>query len=121
LISHAMVYGEGRSYLIALLTLNALELAEYARHHELAYENDQELVHSPEVRRLIQESIDNVNARVSSTESIKRYAILPRDFQIKNDEVTPTGKIKREVIYSHFSDVIEKLYGVAATADTNGG
>ncbi len=121
LISHAMVYGEGRSYLIALLTLNALELAEYARHHELAYENDQELVHSPEVRRLVQESIDKVNARVSSTESIKRYAILPRDFQIKNDEVTPTGKIKREVIYSHFSDVIEKLYGVAATADTNGG
>jgi long-chain acyl-CoA synthetase len=121
LISHAMVYGEGRSYLVALITLNALELADYARHHQLSYTDHWELARSPDLTGLIQESIDKVNARVSSTESIKRFAILARDFQLENDEVTPTGKIKREVIYSHFSDVIEKLYRVSATADTNGG
>jgi long-chain acyl-CoA synthetase len=121
LISHAMVYGEGKSYLVALITLNALELADYARHHQLSYTDHWELARSPDLTGLIQESIDKVNARVSSTESIKRFAILARDFQLENDEVTPTGKIKREVIYSHFSDVIEKLYRVSATADTNGG
>jgi long-chain acyl-CoA synthetase len=121
LISHAMVYGEGKSYLVALITLNALELADYARHHQLSYTDYWELARSPELSGLIQESIDKVNARVSSTESIKRFAILARDFQLENDEVTPTGKIKREVIYSHFSDVIEKLYRLSATADKKGG
>jgi long-chain acyl-CoA synthetase len=59
---------------------------------------------------LINEWIGKVNARVSSTESIKRFEILPEDFQIDKDEVTPTGKIKRDVIQRHYSTVIERLY-----------
>ena len=84
LISQAMVYGEGRSYLVALITLNG--------------------------PADVQEIIDKVNRRVSSTESIKRFAILDRDFEIARDEITPTGKLKRDVITEHFRDVIEKLY-----------
>ena len=87
LISHAMVYGEGRSYLVALITLNGA--AE---------------------REIVQEIVDKVNRRVSSTESIKRFAILDRDFEIARDEITPTGKLKRDVITERFRDVIEKLY-----------
>jgi long-chain acyl-CoA synthetase len=84
LISQAMVYGEGRSYLVALITLNG--------------------------PADVQEIIDKVNRRVSSTESIKRFAILDRDFEIARDEITPTGKLKRDVITERFRDVIEKLY-----------
>ena len=87
LISQAMVYGEGRSYLVALITLNA-----------------------PAERETVQEIIDKVNRRVSSTESIKRFAILDRDFEIARDEITPTGKLKRDVIANRFRDVIENLY-----------
>jgi long-chain acyl-CoA synthetase len=87
LISQAMVYGEGRSYLVALITLNG----------------------SAE-RETVQAIIDNLNRRVSSTESVKRFAILDRDFEIARDEITPTGKLKRDVITDRFSDVIEKLY-----------
>jgi long-chain acyl-CoA synthetase len=54
--------------------------------------------------------IDSVNRRVSSTESIKRFAILERDFEITRDEITPTGKLKRDVIVERFRDVIDKLY-----------
>jgi long-chain acyl-CoA synthetase len=79
LISQAMVYGEGRSYLVALITLNAA-------------------------------IIDGVNRRVSSTESIKRFAILERDFEIARDEITPTGKLKRDVVTERFRKEIEKLY-----------
>jgi long-chain acyl-CoA synthetase len=87
LISQAMVYGEGRSFLVALITLNA-----------------------PETRETIQSIIDNVNRRVSSTESIKRFAILERDFEIARDEITPTGKLKRDVITDRFREQIEELY-----------
>ncbi|HEX6715974.1 MAG TPA: AMP-dependent synthetase/ligase [Pyrinomonadaceae bacterium] len=87
LISQAMVYGEGKSYLVALITLNS------AASHET-----------------IQAMIDNVNRRVSSTESIKRFAILDRDFEIARDEITPTGKLKRDVITARFRDALDKLY-----------
>jgi len=87
LISQAMVYGEGRSFLVALITLNA-----------------------PAPRETIQAMVDNVNRRVSSTESIKRFAILDRDFEIARDEITPTGKLKREVITNRFREVIDELY-----------
>ncbi len=85
LISQAMVYGEGRSYLVALITLNG-------------------------PTETVQEIVDKVNRRVSSTESIKRFAILDRDFEVARDEITPTGKLKRDVITNRFRDVIENLY-----------
>ena len=87
LISQAMVYGEGRSYLVALITLNA-----------------------PAEREAVQRIVDGVNRRVSSTESIKRFAILERDFEIVRDEITPTGKLKRDVITNRFRHVIDGLY-----------
>ena len=87
LISQVMVYGEGRSYLVALITLN-----------------------SAAPRETVQAIIDSVNRRVSSTESIKRFAILERDFEIARDEITPTGKLKRDVITERFRDVINRLY-----------
>ncbi len=86
-ISQAMVYGEGRSYLVALITLNA------------AAEREQ-----------VQAMIDAVNRRVSSTEQIKRFTILDRDFEIARDEITPTGKLKRDVITNRFREVIDELY-----------
>ena len=86
-ISQAMVYGEGKSYLVALITLNAFE-----------------------TRETIESIIERVNRRVSSTEAIKRFAILDRDFEIARDEITPTGKLKRDVITKEFQDVIDRLY-----------
>ncbi|HEY0365396.1 MAG TPA: long-chain fatty acid--CoA ligase [Pyrinomonadaceae bacterium] len=87
IISQAMVYGEGRSYLVALITLN-----------------------SAAPRETVQAIVDSVNRRVSSTESIKRFAVLDRDFEITRDEITPTGKLKRDVITNRFREVIDKLY-----------
>ena len=87
LVSQAMVYGEGRSFLVALITLNSAAL-----------------------RETVQAIVDSVNRRVSSTESIKRFAVLDRDFEIARDEITPTGKLKRDVITNRFRDVIDSLY-----------
>ena len=86
-VSQAMVYGEGRSYLVALITLNSVA-----------------------TRETFLVFVDSVNRRVSLTESIKRFAILDRDFEIARDEITPTGKLKREVIVKRFKTVIDQLY-----------
>lgn len=117
LISHAVVCGEGKSYLVALLTLNALELRDLARRLQLVGTSDTDLARSPELKALVNEWIEKVNSRVSSSESIKRFLILDEDFQIEKDEVTPTGKIKRDVIYRHYADLVEGLYAASASAD----
>jgi long-chain acyl-CoA synthetase len=110
LVSQAYVHGEGRSYLVALLTLNAAELAEHARARGLAGQGLAELAREPEVRALVAELVEGVNRRLSSTEQVKRFAVLERDFLVERDEVTPTLKVKRETVARHFADVLEDLY-----------
>ena len=89
LISQAMVYGEGKSYLVALITLSGA---------------------SANAKQIVQQKIDEINRRVSSTESIKKFAVLDRDFEIAKDEITPTGKVKRDIIAQRYSNLIEELY-----------
>ncbi len=109
LISQALVYGEGKSYLVALITLNQAEAAEYAQAHGLTIDHN-DVAQSAPIRQLVQKIIEDVNARVSSTESIKKFAILDRDFEIEKDEVTPTGKLKREIVTERYSSLIDGLY-----------
>lgn len=107
LISHALVCGEGKSYLVALITLNPVEAAEFARAHGIAAANPGR---SESMRQLVSEMIDKVNARLSTSESIKRFELLDRDFEVAKNEVTPTGKIKREIVTEHYRDLIATLY-----------
>jgi len=109
LISQVLVCGEGKSYLVALITLHQIEAAEYARAHGItADQND--LVQSDAIRQLVKKIVESVNARLSTTESIKEFAVLDRDFQIEKDEVTPTGKLKREVVTERYGSLIKSLY-----------
>lgn len=110
LISQAMAYGDGKSYLTALITLNQIELEEYARNRHIEYETFAELTRRPEIVALIQEAVDSVNARLSSTESIKKFIILEHDLSIDADEVTPTLKVKRNVVAKKYGHLLEALY-----------
>jgi long-chain acyl-CoA synthetase len=109
LISHALVCGEGKSYLVALITLNPAEAIEFARTHEVGGDSNN-LARSESMRKLVQKMIEEVNIRVSTSEAIKKFAIVERDFEIEKDEVTPTGKLKREIVTAHYRDLIESLY-----------
>jgi long-chain acyl-CoA synthetase len=115
LISHALVYGEGKSYLVALITLNQIEATEYARAHDVRGDNNR-LGQSDPIRRLVQKIVEGVNARLSSTESIRRFALLDRDFELEKDEVTPTGKLKREVVSKRYRNLIESLYAETSSS-----
>lgn len=110
LVSQAFIYGDGKSYLVAIITLNQLEAEVYARTRNIEFSNFAELTQKPEIQSLITEIVATTNARVSSSEAIKRYEILERDFQADSDEITPTMKLKRNVISENFKGRLEDLY-----------
>jgi len=105
LISHCFVHGDGRSYCVALITLNQNEAGLNGSYAEFA--------RSSEMLDAVEKIIERSNARVSSSEQIKRFAILDRDFSPEFDEVTPTMKLKRDVVAKNFREKIDELYGNA--------
>lgn len=110
LISHALVFGEAKSYLVALITLNQTEAEAYARAQSIAYENFAELSHHPLIQELVRSLVGRVNARVSSTEAVKKFVVLDHDFQVEQDEVTPTVKLKRAVVTERYQETLQALY-----------
>jgi long-chain acyl-CoA synthetase len=110
LISHCFLYGDGRSYCVALITLNQAEVESYAERIELDYLTFTMLARREEIYDVVAAVVAKANSRVSSSEQIKKFAILERDFLQEKDEVTPTAKLKRNVVGDHFKDTLEKLY-----------
>ncbi len=110
LIGNVMVYGDFRKYLTALITLNPLELMSYSQVHKIEFTNYAALTQHPEIRKMIEIAINEVNSKVSTTEQIKKYTILDHDFSIEGDEITPTGKVKRKVVSEKYKDIFEAMY-----------
>jgi long-chain acyl-CoA synthetase len=108
-ISQAVVVGDRRPYPAALVTLDEAEIGKWARAQ--AIEGDTaSLAGDPRVIALVQGVVDDVNRDRSRPEQIKRFSILPRDFTIEQDEVTPTLKLRRRAIIRNFADAVEALY-----------
>ena len=106
-ISQAVVVGDRRPYLVALITLDPEAIPMFAQQHELEVED---IPGSAEMRAEVQRAVDEVNSRVGPVEQIKRFAILPRDLTQETGELTPTLKVKRPVVAEKNADVIEALY-----------
>ena len=106
LVSEAVLIGDRRRYITALVTLDAVASDAYATEHGISGP----LHKSEEMRARIQEGLDRVNARYGRVEQVKKFAILPREFSIDGGELTGTLKVRRKVVVEHFSDEIEALY-----------
>jgi long-chain acyl-CoA synthetase len=106
-ISQAVVVGDRRPYLIALITLDPEELPAFADQHGLAVED---IPDSEAMRAEVQRAVDEVNDRVGRVEQIKKFAILPHDLSQATGELTPTLKVKRNVVNEKFAGVVEALY-----------
>ena len=115
-VSQALVVGDRRPYITALLTLDAGEVGKWARSHALRG-NAVEL--ASDVRELVQSVVDEVNRERSPFEQVKRFAILPSDFSQEKGEVTPTLKLKRRTCEQRYAAEIEKLY--STPRDQGGG
>ncbi|MBA3406582.1 MAG: long-chain fatty acid--CoA ligase [Solirubrobacterales bacterium] len=108
-ISQAVMHGDRRPYLVALITLDPEEIVHFAREHELS-EDPAALAREPRVVELIQSELDAVNRRYAQVEQIKKFAILDHDLSQETGELTPTLKVKRNVVNEQYADVIESLY-----------
>jgi long-chain acyl-CoA synthetase len=109
-VSQALVVGDRRRYVSALITLDPDEIGRWAAARGL--EGDvAELSNEPHVHELVSEIVEDVNRDRSRFEQVKRFAILPRDFTIEAGEVTQTLKLRRRAITEHFAAEIEALYG----------
>ncbi len=114
LVSLAVVIGDQKKYLVALLTPNQENLLEFAEKRGIRNQNISDLVQHRLVRQEIQNAIEAINQKVAPVEQIKKFLYLSKDFTVENGELTPTLKIKRKVINVRYQDSIESMYGAAA-------
>jgi long-chain acyl-CoA synthetase len=104
-----VVIGDRRPYLVALVTLDPEEIVAFAAEWGLP-KDPEKLASNEQVREAIQEHVDRVNEKFARVEQVKRFAILPHDLSQEEGELTPTLKVKRNVVAEKYADVIERLY-----------
>lgn len=115
LVEHAVVCGDGRHYLAALLTLKADALREVAERYHLASDHSGKPLHElPAVQAELQRGIDELNTRHARVANIRKFRVLPHTFSIETGELTPTMKVKRKVVIDRFKDVVEEMYSEPA-------
>ena len=109
-ISQAMVCGDRRPYLTALITLDEAEISAFAAREKIPAGPPEALAAHPRIRPLMDGHIAAVNARLAHYETIRRFAILPRDFTEAAGEITPTLKIRRREVTRKYRDLLDNLY-----------
>ncbi len=115
-VSQAVVIGDRRKYLVALLTLEEGEAEQRARALGLEVDDPDELPRHAAFEAWVGEQVKALNAKLARYETIRRFAILPRDFSIEGGELTPTMKVKRRVVERKYQAEIEAIY--AGTSPT---
>jgi len=109
-ISNAIVIGDKRPYLVALITLDEDTLVPWAKEKGLKFKNLVELTALPEVNGIVKRAVEETNAQLGRFETIKKWKVLPHDFKVETGDLTPTLKIKRHIISKNYQHLIEKLY-----------
>lgn len=110
LLSHVVVQGDGRNYLTALITLNQEQAIRYASEQQILFSEYSELVRNPKVISLVQKIIDHMNLQLASFETIKKFIVLAHDFTVESGELTPSLKIRRNVIAKSFKGEVDSMY-----------
>jgi long-chain acyl-CoA synthetase len=104
-----VVIGDRRPYLVAVVTLDAEEAEKFAAEHGLSSDADA-LASTDEVRQAIDQHLERVNAKFARVEQVKKIVILPHDLSQEGGELTPTMKVKRNVVTDKYAGEIEALY-----------
>ena len=109
-ILNAMVVGDKRKFISALIVPNPTTVASKAAERGINFSSNKEMVVHPFVRSLIEGEVARLTANLAQYETIKRFALLPEDFTFDNGSLTFTLKLRRRVVEQQFHDVIERLY-----------
>lgn len=111
-IAEPVVFGDRRKYLTALIEIDFESVAEWARSHDIQYAGFTSLTQNEQVIELIKSEIDKVNAQLARVEQIKAFRILPKELdpEEEGEPVTPTRKVKRQLMYRRFQSIVDGMY-----------
>jgi long-chain acyl-CoA synthetase len=113
-VSQAVMHGDRRPYPVMLITVDADEIVPWAREHDIEDTSMPALARDEQVRALIQAELDKANAKYAQVEQVKRFFILDHDLSQETGELTPTLKVKRNVVYDKYAEHFDALYGGGA-------
>jgi long-chain acyl-CoA synthetase len=109
-VQDAVVIGDRRRYLTALILIDEDNVTKFAQDHRIPFTTFQDLTQNPDVIRLIDGEVHKVNGTLAQVETIKKFALLPRRFYEEEGDVTPTKKVKRRALEARYADLIASLY-----------
>ncbi len=110
-IKEAIVVGDRRAYLAALIGIELETVGDWAQRRGLTYTTYRDLSEKPEVLKLVQDIVNEVNARFATVEQIKKFRMLPKELDHEDGELTATQKVKRSAIVKLFGGLVEDMYG----------
>ncbi len=109
-VKEAMVIGEGRKYLTALIGIELDTVGDWALRRNLPYTTYRDLSEKPEVIELIDQVVQRTNEKFARVENIRRFALLPKELDHEDGELTATQKLKRSAMLDMFSDLVDSMY-----------
>lgn len=109
-VKEAMVIGEGRKYLTALIGIELDTVGDWALRQGIPYTTYRDLSEKPEVVQLIQGVVDHTNEKFARVENIRKFALLPKELDHEDGELTATQKLKRSSMMEMFGELVESLY-----------
>jgi long-chain acyl-CoA synthetase len=108
--SQFMVFGDERNYVVALITLDPDAMAGWAAENGMDGASYTDLVRSDKVTAMVTGYVDELNTRLNRWETIKKWELLDHDLTVESGELTPSMKVKRNVVEGNYKDLIDRLY-----------
>ena len=109
-INEAIVIGDGRKFLSALIQIEYDNVAKWAQERGIAYTTFKSLAQIPEIHEMIAQEVNEANKEFAQVESIKKFKLLEKELDHDDDELTATLKLRRKTVYKKFGDIIEEMY-----------
>jgi len=109
-ITDAVIIGDRRNYITALIVIDEENVVKYAQDHKVQYTTFASLIRTEEVIKLIADEVDKVNKQIARVENIRKFRLLDKKLYTEDGEVTPTMKVKRKAINDQYGDLIEEMY-----------
>ena len=102
--------GENKQYAAALIVPNFSDLRSWCANKEIPYTTNEEMIEHPEVKDKYKRIVDEFNKCFGDTEKVKRFLLMNHEWSIQSGELTPTLKLKRNVLIKKYEEQIEKLF-----------
>jgi long-chain acyl-CoA synthetase len=109
-VTDAVVIGDRRPYLTVIIMIDQENVEKYAQDHDVPFSNYASLTRAPEVQQLIQSVIDQVNQQFARVEQIKKFFLLDTQLSAEDEELTPTMKLKRQLVQKKYAERIDAMY-----------